>query len=356
MKLTVNRQNLQNIVTVASTVVPTRTTLPALTGVLLRFEGGNLSASGSDIASHAVATCKAEGDDMAFGVSAGLLVHFLSTCIEEDVVIELDKRATFTCGKKNATLTIIDPSEYSAPPEIVGGCIIVNARQLHQAITRVMHCVAEEGSGLERPVLASVLFDFTDGLTVFATDGKQIAFTKMGTAGKGKYPVPRKLVGYLMKLLDGAEESVEVAITFTENAIQIESDFWTLSGSLLSGDFPNWRNVVPTNTEKIVAQRSQVANALKSCMPFGDAGFTRIEIVGGENVINFKSGQGNECQDEIVATCTPFQLAIEGKRLLNLINSLSGEIITIERNVAENQPPSIMVREDNFTGVCVPLR
>jgi DNA polymerase III sliding clamp (beta) subunit (PCNA family) len=344
MKITVNRQNLQNIVAVASTVVPTRTTLAALTGVLLRFADGTLSANGSDLASFAVANCKAEGDDMEFGVSAGLLSHFLSTCV-------------FTCGNKRATLTVIDGKEFGLPPEVVGGCIMVNARLLHESISHVMHCVAEESSGLEKPVLASVLFDFSKGgLHVFATDGKQIAFVKLDINGKGAYPVPRKLVGHILKLIDGVGGEIEVAVTFTERAIQVESDFWTLTGSLLEGQFPNWPNVVPQSTDKIEVQREDVANALKSCMPFGDAGFTRITLEGGTNTIKFKSGQGNECQDEITAKCAPFKLAIEGKRLLNLINSLHGDVITIERNNNPEQPPTVLVREDNFTGVCMPLR
>jgi DNA polymerase-3 subunit beta len=198
-----------------------------------------------------------------------------------------------------------------------------------------------------------VLFEFTpDGMTLFGTDGKQIAFTVLPVAGKGRYLVPRKFVGYMLKLLDGCEG--DVSITFTENQVSVEAEYWAISGVLLAGQYPNWRSVLPEGGEPVTVNREVLSNALRACLPFGEeARFTRVEIEGEVDMLRFKSGAGNECQEEIEAKCQPFTLAIEGRRLLSLLSALKAPLVTL--SIQTTKPRIVVMREDNFTGVINPL-
>jgi DNA polymerase III sliding clamp (beta) subunit (PCNA family) len=182
-------------------------------------------------------------------------------------------------------------------------------------------------------------------MTLFGTDGKQIAFTVLPVPGLGRHLVPRKFVGYMLKLLDGCEG--DVSVTFGENAISIEAEYWAMSGVLLAGQYPNWRGVVPQNGEPVIANREALSNALRACLP-------RIEIEANTDLIRLKSGAGNECQEEIEAKCKPFTLALEGRRLLSLLGALKSPLVTL--NIQATEPRIVVMREDNFTGVINPLR
>src|SRR5688500_14945516 len=116
MKITVNKQNLHHIVNVVATIIPNKAHIAALSAVFLASKDGVLTAASTDMATFAVANCKCEGDDGAFGVPASLLLSRLSTFTGEDVEIEIAERATFTCGTARATLSIVPSTEFPSCP------------------------------------------------------------------------------------------------------------------------------------------------------------------------------------------------------------------------------------------------
>lgn len=355
MNLTVKLKDLRYIVDLVSTVTPTRTTLPSLSAVLLAYDDCVLTACASDLRSFARAHCDAVGEQSgAFGVKADLLGLFLSMCSDETVEIDTEKRATFKCGKKETTLAMIVPDEFHAHPDVGGNCFMIGAKELLAAISNVSHAVLQEGSEAF-PERASVAFDFKDTLAVLSLNGRQIAFASLPQTGTGLYLVPIFFSNHLKKAL--SDQEGEVYVTFNDNGVKVESPQWSMSGPLLNGNFPNWRErlafLFDATMPKRKFQRTQLVDAVRMCLPYGEMGWARVHLKGdGESATIETVGQ-DDTRSVVEMAGDPIDVFFQGKEMLGLLNSLEGDTVTLEYK--DERGVGIVVRENNFTAAIMPL-
>lgn len=355
MNLTVKLKALKYIVDLVSTVTPTRTTLPSLSAVLLAYDDCRLTACATDLRSFARAHCEAIGEQSgAFGVRADLLGIFLSMCSDEEVEIEVGKRAKFRCGKRETTLAVLVPDEFKAHPEVDGVSFEFGGQKLHDAIAMVTHAAMEEGNEAF-PERASVAFDFGPTLDILSLNGRQIAITSFTESGTGVYLVPTFLSNQIKRALSDPDDTVK--ITLNERAIKVESPRWSLSGPLFNGNYPTWRKSLPFLFDATMPQRkfqrTQFADAVKMCLPYGEMGWARVHLKGdGESATIETVGQ-DDTRSIIEMAGEPIDVFFQGKEMIGLLNSLNGDTVTLEYR--DEKGVGIVVHEDNFTAAIMPL-
>lgn len=350
--ITTKLTNLRQAVRIVSHCSPTRTTLPSLNGVLFDYKASKLTVRCSDLESFSESSCEASGEgELAFGVPASLLIHFLSGCYAEDVSVEVDKQATFVCGSRRTVLNIVPPSEFPDTLAVDGKSFEVNAGELLRKLGKVVPCA--EDNNPAHPVLESVLFEFTqDGLTLLSTNGKILGFCTMLVYSTGQIAVPRRAILNLLKMLPGVEG--ELAVTHNENAVKFSTPQWNLSGTLLAVEFPSWRQIVSENELKITVSRESLIDAVKQSIPYGESGFTRLELHAKDDKLSVRSGIGNSFVAELDCKSDDISLAVNAKLFLILISALEGDAVVIE---CSNQTgKQIVIRENDFTGAMMPLR
>ncbi|MEM0913658.1 MAG: DNA polymerase III subunit beta [Planctomycetota bacterium] len=124
------------------------------------------------------------------------------------------------------------------------------AGDLHRLVAMTIFATARENS---RYAINGVLME-RDGkqLTVVATDGHRLALAKgkaQAAADGGQSAiVPTKALQLLLRLFDDAEQVVKIALA--GNRVLFSADHATLTSSLVEGNFPPYRDVIPKDGDR----------------------------------------------------------------------------------------------------------
>lgn len=103
-----------------------------------------------------------------------------------------------------------------------------------------------------------------DKITVVATDGRRLALMEhdmeIPKGAEAELILPTKAVNELERLL---ADKGDVKLSIGENQIVFELDGTTLASKLIEGTYPNFRQVIPTETkERIPLEREVLLSAL----------------------------------------------------------------------------------------------
>ena len=227
MKLSCLKENLAAGLGIVGKVVPSKSTLPVLSNVLLATEHGQLKLVGTDLEmaiSHWVgAKVEAPG---AVTLPARLLSELVGYLPNDRVDLELEpgtQTVRIACGRTEAKLRGIAADEF---PSVVAGepttVQRVATAALRQGIEQVAFAAAADDS---RPVLAGVLLEFTeDRLRLVAADGFRLALRTVRLEGAVtdavRAIVPARGMRELARILPEDEgEQVEVGLVSGRNQV-----------------------------------------------------------------------------------------------------------------------------------------
>jgi DNA polymerase III subunit beta len=248
-------------------VVSTRTTLPILSNVLVQASTGSLSLTTTDL--DVGVRCKVEAEVSKAGsttLPARKLFSILKEVPAAEIEVEVDDRnaASIRCGSSFYKIMGLPEEEFPRFPESGAG----KALKIEQAVLRDMlkktaYAVSNDET---RYVLNGVFMGFKgDKLTVVATDGRRLALIEhdieVPKGAETELILPTKAVAELERLLS---DKGDVKLSIGENQIIFELDGTTLVSKLIEGTYPNFRQVIPTETkERVPLERELLLAALR---------------------------------------------------------------------------------------------
>src|SRR5579863_8661315 len=228
MKLTIERAALLRALGHVQSVVERRNTIPILSNVLLRAEGGKLALSATDMDLEVVASVAVQGlRNGATTVPAHTLYDIVRK-LREGAQVEFDASGdkaamTVRSGRSTFTLACLPPEDY---PLMTGGELAHNftlsAADLRRLIDRTRFAISTEETRyyLNGIYLHAAKSNEVAMLRAVATDGHRLARMELplpdGAAGMPGVIVPRKAVGELRKLLDEFDQDVAVSLSDTK--------------------------------------------------------------------------------------------------------------------------------------------
>jgi DNA polymerase III sliding clamp (beta) subunit (PCNA family) len=124
-----------------------------------------------------------------------------------------------------------------------------------------------------RRIITGVLLRFEDGkLVVVGVDGRRlhtstVAVSKSPTYEKDKNPelvLPAPAVDLLLR----SNGTDGLTLKWGGNHLVVDDGNVVLTAKLISGVYPNWRQVVPKNEKALVVNRTALGNALESLFPY----------------------------------------------------------------------------------------
>lgn len=279
MKLSCLQENLSEALAALSRVVPTRTTLPVLSNVLLTTEGGRLKlvANNLEMAMTCFIGAHVE-EEGAITLPARVLSEYVGL-LQKGQKIELtlnerSKRVQLVCGRQEANLAGIDAEDFPPVPSVSGEAgFVMEAPLLKKVITQVALAAAQDDS---RPVLAGVLMTVQNGvLTLAAADGFRLAVRSVplpeGTAPADlSMIVPARTLGEVARVLPEAEgEHVQIAATPSNNQLLFSFDQIEVVGRLVEGQFPDYQRIIPREANtKVVLGRTDLVQATRAASVF----------------------------------------------------------------------------------------
>ncbi len=308
MKFTITRDNLQEGLVAVAAAVPTKTTLPVLSNILVEAVKDGLRLSGTDL-DIAVATTVAASVDQegAITLPAKKLVEIVRELPSAGIRIagSGEQRVSLECGHSRFKLLGLSREEFPAFPAVkFDQSWKVKSGDLQKLISHVAFAASTEES---RPILNGVLWELrTDRMRMVATNGHRLARMDVPLAGatatSADLIVPPKALEQIRRLF-GAEDEIEIGRS--ENHLGFRSDSTQVYTRLIEGPYPNYEQVIPRENDKVVtADRSALTAALRrmSTVASDQTHRIRMAFASGTCKLSVQTPDLGEAQEELAVT------------------------------------------------------
>ena len=253
MKLSCLQENLKRGIAIVSHAVPTKSTLPVLSNVLLSTRDGELQLTANNLelsVAHRVPA--AIGREGEITLPARLLSDYVALLDHgQKVELELNPKTHkvhLACGRYEANIAGIDAEDFPPIPAVSGGpSFSIPASILKEAIDEVVFAAAPDDT---RPVLAGVLVKMGGTtLTLAAADGFRLAVRTVELPNGGpelQMIVPAKTLSEVERLLpDSADEQVAMNTTPNGNQVYFAFGKTEITSRLIEGQFPDYQRIIP---------------------------------------------------------------------------------------------------------------
>jgi DNA polymerase-3 subunit beta len=184
----------------------------------------------------------------------GRIAELLREWPEEEVNMELKGKGCSLSGEGGTfKVSGYDPEEFPTIPVFKEeGSIEVEAADLADMVRKVAFACATERV---RHTMTGVLFQMEGGgLKMVATDGRRLACVKGKKGEEGRKEmegiVPRKGVEQMARI--AGQEEGKIKIKIGETHLHAKSNRATLCTQLIEGQYPNYKEAIPGDTDKKV--------------------------------------------------------------------------------------------------------
>lgn len=257
MKFQVNRDVFSEAVSFAVKLLPQRTTLPILSGVLIETTESGLTLSSFDYEVSAQTEIAADVSEAGkILVSGRLLADIASRLPNAPVQFSTDEgRITVACGTANFTLLSMPVEEYPTLPQISAESGLLPAEAFAAAVAQVAVAASRDDV---TPVITGVQLEVGENsLTLVATDRYRVAVREIEwdsgnstSADPITALVPARTLQEIGKTF-GHSGNISVAITNTDDRelIAFSADKKTVTSLLIKGNFPPVKRLFPETVD-----------------------------------------------------------------------------------------------------------
>jgi DNA polymerase III subunit beta len=267
MKFAITRENLQQGLAAVAGSVPTRTTLPVLSNLLLETEEGGIRLSGTDldtaVSVHVAADVEEPG---AITAPARKLQEIARELPPAPVHIATQgDTISISSGRTRFKLNGLPRDEFPAFPSVAfgeGSTWKLTGKELSQLIGHVAFAVSTEET---RPILNGVLWQLReDEMRMVATNGHRLAkmvLPREGGSTNADLIVHPKALAQVEKLF-AADADVEIGRS--ENHLAFRGGGVEIYTRLIEGPYPNYEQVIPKDNDKhLVAEKGALNSAIR---------------------------------------------------------------------------------------------
>ncbi len=369
MELKIDKGALDALLAKIYPIVPTKSTMPALSNILLEAKGGKIYASATDLETSATAIGTAEilkeGVIALNGKDLYNLIRELPSVTLEFKVDNL--LATIKCGKGKFTMAGMGKEDFPKLSEVDGKRkVTIPCEVLQRAIDKTMFAAS---TGETTGVLGGGLLDLRqDEFRLVATDGHKLVLFKSPMEG-GKIAsllVASKVWREISRLSSGVE------ITFEESKVGFSSKDMIIVSRLMEGEFPPYEAVIPTDNDKtLLVSKDELALALRRALVFTPEISRLIKFTLKSNTLLIEaSSETGEAKEEVLCKYEgeELEIAYNGSYLLSILGKVdsdevrflfkdptSAAIITSSRDSAKDSAKEQQKGEE-ITYLLMPIR
>lgn len=363
MKISCFQGDLTRGIQTVGSAVAGRATLPILTNILIeaKKEGIELSATDLEIGikCSVPAQVKKEG---AITIPAKRLSDIVRELPEGPVEMETeDSQLKISSGGIFFKVLGLPAEEFPTLPKVESE----NRFSLDSQILRgmIQKTIFANSQDETRYILnGSYLEMEKDRIVMTATDGHRLATIshriEKGPKKKIGAIIPTKALNELNRLL---EEPKEVEATIGENQISFSLDGIILSSKLIEGQFPDYKQLIPTKSAKRLSlKRDSLLGGVRRAALLADARTGAVELLAYSNklIIRSQTPQVGEAREEmdIDYSGEEIRTGYNARYLLDVLRNISSEEVSLELN--EPLSPGIIkpVSDEDYLCVIMPMR
>lgn len=357
MKLSCTQENLSRGLRLTSHLTGIgRTNLPILNNVLLTAKKGflQLSTTNLEVAIETKIRAKVEEEDKTT-IPAQLFSNYIDL-LPADEIINLEvvqDELTIECESQKTKIKGLSAEEFPIIPQVEKReKYVINAESLKKALEQTIFTVSQSETRVE---ISGALFIFNapkeNSLTIVGTDSyrlaeKTIPLKEAGIKEKREIIFPIKTLQEFLKIIKDAKES-DVELYLAENQVLFIWQDTELTSRLISGEYPDYKQIIPTNTQtKILVDKEKLIKAIKSASLFAKSG---VDDIGfkilpekGEIVVSSCNNQVGENRTILKADISgePNEITFNWRYLTDGLINLSDDEVGIE--IVNDDTPALI--------------
>lgn len=371
MKLRVEKKDLLGLIGRSQNVVEKRNTMPILINVLLDAQGDHLKLFATDL--EVSLTDQIHSQTQTPGrvaVNAKSLFEIIKELPDGPIDLEKKENHWLKITQNKAVFNIvgISPDEFPVFPTFTTNEFLkIDADVLAEMIEKTLFSVSTDET---RYHLNGVFFETkVDGsemvYRMVATDGHRLSLIdrKISTAEKKPMPagviIPRKGLNEIRKLLDTAEDRVELAIEGAQLIVRHGTTLLMIR--LIEGKYPNYQQLIPQNLkEHLLVQRDALLSSLKrvSLLSNTKSKGVTFSFSDGRMEIASNNPELGDAKEEIEVDYKGkgLRIGFNAKYILDVLTSMQNEVVRIELN--DQLSPGLVKPDDDaaYTCVVMPMR
>ena len=246
MKLICETQKLSEICSNVQRAVSTKSSIPAIEGILLEAGENVLTLTGYDLEVGMITSMEARVEEAgSIILNAKILCDILRSLPSDTVSIEADERLTCRIKSGDAEFTLIGiaAADYPELPSVESGFpIVLVSETLRDMIRKTIFATAENDV---KVVHTGVRFEIgANQIRLVAVDGFRLAMRneEIDYDGEEKiFVAPKKALNEVVKLTGGEET---IALNVGKRFIVFEIGSYRIVSRLLEGEFLNYRAAI----------------------------------------------------------------------------------------------------------------
>lgn len=342
MKFVISSSVLSSRLMTIGRVIVQKNTIPILDCFCFDIQGITLTITASD--NDTTLTAKAElnecDSDVRFAVNAKTLQDAIKEIPDQPLECYLNTESyELTVEYQNGQYKLMGQSAEEYPtPAISDETRLEFDLECQKLVPSITRCMIAAANDTLRPQLNTICFDIhSQEVSLVSSNGNQLALTKLAMPelnAEGSYLLGTRPASLLKGMLAKAEGNVHFSIG--QRTAIVHTEEYSLTSRLVEGRFPNYRSVIPQDNPNIVTvNRLALVSALRRVLVFANAQAVLVKFRLGPNTMNISSQDidfGKSAEENMLCDYmgTPMRIAFKGSVLLDLINNIEGDDITLK--------------------------
>lgn len=363
MKFTVNKSDITEAVSNIQRAVSTKTSIPALEGILLSATETGLELCAYDLELGITTVIPAFVMEPSKAVlSAKLFSDIVRRTPAETVTISVDEKnmATLESGYSRFSIIGIPAEEFPELPKLSDSTqISLPGALLKSMIRQTLFAIAESDA---KPIHQGSLFSLENGiLDVVSVDGYRLAVRRepVDFSEDLSFVVPGKTLSELLKLIKDSEEPVEISAG--RRHILFKIDNYTVISSLLEGEFLNYKAAIPpeSQTEVVLKTREAIDSVERVSLLITDRLKSPIRCLFDNNEVklNCTTSMGRASdQLDVEMTGQSVEIGFNNRYLLEALRNTECDEVKVQLG-GPLSPMKVVPKEgDSFLFLVLPVR
>lgn len=362
MKIVCTQDELSRFLQIVSRAIASKTTLPILTGILLKTNENSLSCLATDLEIAIEVTVPnvqvlEAGSIVLPGKTFVDIIKHLPPYPIEIEFNEHSKMVSINSHHSSYQLPVLPLEEFPTLPELKDGTkIIINNVLLKDGIRQTIYATLVDDP---RPFLSSILWEIKhDNLRVVATDVNRLAIRDIRIQSdlEKTVLVPVRSLREASNIF-GTNDPNDLSIYLTDKLIFIDGFGIKFSSRLVEAQFPRYEPVIPKDFKgSFYVKKDEMVEALERTVLVSNS--VKMNINQSSLIITAQEPDKGHSKEEVEIDLSgdPIEIGFNGRFILDFLRTVESE--QIEFKYVEEQKPALLQGENekDYEYIVMPLK
>ena len=370
MEFLVNKADLVRELSLSQGVVEKKTTIPILSNVLIDAAGDRIQLTATDLELGICCSCPAEVKREGSGtIPVRRLLEYVRLLPDAGIDMKFAENhwVNLTCGRSRTRIAGMSRESFPELPVMPEKLADIPVSVLSALITRTIFGISAEESRFT--LSGALLLIKGDRVIMVSTDGHRLAMCESlvdfeGAELNHRALVPRKAMSELLRLFQESEPEAAIGFSADENHLFFRVGERLLIARKLTGNFPDYERVLPTDQPNSVAlHRDEFRAAVERVAQFSDerSHAIRVKFAPGELTLHSSLSDTGETEESlpIIYDGPKVEVGFNAHYIAEFLHAVSEEEILVKFRDAGSAGELSPVPGDsgrNYRYVVMPMR